>query len=61
MAEAETCAQHSGCLADIATLKKSDEQQWGSIKSIESKANAILGGVCVSCILLVINLLVAKV
>jgi len=61
MPEAEICNQHSGCVADITTLKESDKQQWSAIKSIENKANAILGGVCVSCVLLLINLMVSKV
>jgi hypothetical protein len=59
--DSNICIQHSGCVADIRTLQESQKTQWDAIESIKNKVNMILGGVCVSCILLVINILITKV
>ena len=60
----EKCEDHSGCIRDIEHLQLSDRDQWESIgknrdriDSILSRMNLVLGGVVVSCIMLVINLI----
>ena len=52
------CQEHSGCIAEIANLKESDKQQWVCINYIKNRINIILGGVVLSLIALVGNLLI---
>ena len=33
----EKCDEHSGCVAEIANLKQSDEKQWQAIKKIQNR------------------------
>lgn len=63
--EAETvvCTEHSGCMARIDHLETNNQSQWHKIDKVNEKVdriftrvNVILGGVCVACILLVINI-----
>ena len=61
----DRCPDHTGCIRDISHLQESDRDQWTSIgknreriDTILSRVNITLGGVTVSCVLLVINLLV---
>lgn len=54
----EKCNEHSGCMTAIKNLEKTDDAQWKAIESIKSRINVVLGGVCMSCILLAINLLI---
>jgi hypothetical protein len=55
-----TCKEHTGCLADIKNLKDSDDRQWETIDAIRNRLNLVLGGVCVSCVLLVVNILIQR-
>lgn len=57
----EYCDEHSGCLKDISHLQASDKHQWTVIETINSRMNRILGGVCVACILLAINIVITYV
>jgi hypothetical protein len=56
----EKCKDHSGCLSDIKTLKESDRDQWDAINSMKARIDVVLGGVAMSCILLVINLITGR-
>lgn len=65
--DATKCIEHTGCIARIGSLEGSDEKQWDKFDDVEirmnsimARINVILGGVAVSCILLVINLLLGK-
>jgi hypothetical protein len=65
--DATKCIEHSGCIARISTLEKSDDDQWKGLKEMDirmdtigARINIILGGVAVSCILLAVNLIVGK-
>ena len=58
------CKAHSGCISDIEHLKDDNEIQWKEfhkmstrIDKIFNRINLILGGIVVSCVMLVINLL----
>ena len=64
---ADTCNEHTGCLARIDGLEKSDERQWTVIgaqdkrmNSIMTRLNVILGGIVVAVLLLLINVVVIK-
>jgi hypothetical protein len=59
------CVEHSGCIARIGTLEKTEREQWAAIdkqgdkvESIVARLNVVLGGVAVSCILLVVDIVV---
>ena len=54
----EKCNEHSGCMTAIKNLEKTDDAQWKAIESIKGRINVVLGGVCMSCILLALNLLI---
>ena len=56
----DTCKEHTGCLCDIQNLKISDDRQWEAIDAIRNRLNLVLGGVCVSCVLLVVNILIQR-
>lgn len=65
MSDKELCGEHTGCLKDINNLEKSDSRQWKEINEnrnrldmVMSRLNTILGGVVVSLIVLVLNLIV---
>ena len=58
------CKAHSGCIADIEHLQGDNEKQWkeltkmnNRVDKIFNRINLILGGIVVSCVMLVINLL----
>jgi hypothetical protein len=55
------CKDHSGCMADIQNLKDTQHDQWENINQIKNRINVILGGVCASCILLVVDMILRKV
>ena len=59
------CIECTGVKARISNLEKENKDQWGSIMKnrdkndqIYTRVNIILGGIAVSCILLVINILI---
>lgn len=61
----EVCKEHSGCIKSIEALEESDVRQWDKldkqeqrITGIFTRINIILGGIVVSCILLLVNLAV---
>jgi hypothetical protein len=61
------CYEHSGCLADIENLKRSDDDQWIAIKDLRDKIdgitvrlNAVLGTLVVGLFLAVIELFIKK-
>jgi hypothetical protein len=61
------CFDHSGCLADIENLKKSDRDQWDSMTLMREKVdgitvrlNVILGTLVVSLILAIIGVSIKK-
>lgn len=61
----EVCKEHSGCLKSIKALEESGVRQWDKLERQEqritgifTRINIILGGIVVSCILLLINLAV---
>lgn len=47
---AEHCGDHSGCMARIKSLERSDVEQWKRINSFGNRANLILGSVLVSAV-----------
>jgi len=58
------CLEHSGCVKSIKHLEKANVEQWDHmekqgdrINTIFMRINIILGGITVSCILLLVNLL----
>jgi hypothetical protein len=64
---ADTCNEHTGCLARIDGLEKSDGKQWESLEkqgtridSIMTRLNVILGGIIVAVLMLLINIVVIK-
>lgn len=61
------CIEHTGCVARISNLEKTEAEQWREMKDMSDRMNGfstriniILGGVAVSCILLAVNLIVGK-
>ncbi len=65
--ESDTCKEHSGCITDIANLKEDVLRHEKDIKTVNTKVdsksekimsrlNVVLGGVVVSCIMLVIDI-----
>lgn len=63
MSKDEVCHEHSGCLSDIANLKKSDSSQWEELRimrdkvgNIMTRLNIVLGGIIVAIIIAMINL-----
>ena len=46
------------CYTEIDHLKKSDEKQWKILDSIGTRINLLLGGVCVSCVMLAIDMFI---
>ncbi len=63
MSSDEMCSEHSGCMARIDNLEKSQKEQWETmakqrerVDSIFMRLNITLGGVVVACVLLAINL-----
>ena len=62
--DAVKCVEHTGCVARIGNLEHDGEVQWSAIRkhddridSIIAKLNVSLGGIAVSCILLIANLI----
>ena len=53
------CKEHSGCMARIQNLEHSNEHHQKCIEQIKSRMNQILGGVLISCIALIGNLVLA--
>ena len=51
-----TCKEHSGCMARIENIEKDSELMAKKVDKIFNRINLILGGIVVSCIMLVINL-----
>ena len=51
------CAEHSGCMARIDNLEKDSEAMGKRMDKIFNRINLILGGIVVSCVMLVINLM----
>ena len=61
----DICKEHSGCLARIGGLEKSEGEQWGEMTEMSNRINAIftrlniiLGGVVVACVMLAINIVI---
>jgi len=54
----EHCQEHSGCIAEIENLKTSNKEQWVCINYIKNRMNMILGGVALSLIALVGNIII---
>lgn len=59
------CDMHSGMCSEIKNIKDTNRAQWRAIEEVTDKvdkimnrANGILGGIVVACILLVINLII---
>lgn len=57
------CGEHTGCIARITNLEKSDCRQWteiheqdSRIDKIMTRLNVILGGVAVAVVMLLLNL-----
>ncbi len=55
--EEKYCREHSGCIVEIENLKKSDVAQWACLDYIKNRMNIILGGVILSLIALLGNIL----
>lgn len=60
----ETCHDHSGCIRDLDNLKSDNLSQWAEINimrtrmdNIMTRINAILGGVVVSAVLLLADII----
>ena len=51
-----TCKEHTGCVARIEHLEGESETMRNRVDKIFSRINLILGGIVVSCVMLVINL-----
>ena len=58
-----SCTEHSGFVARIANLEASETKQWSQFNKVDARFNSMLtrinltlGGIAVSCILLVINI-----
>ena len=67
MNENNTCKQHTGFEARIANTEKENKEQWEKMDAMDKKMdsiftrlNIILGGVVVACIMLAINIAIAK-
>ena len=54
----ETCKEHSGCLADIDHLKKSDEKQWECIDDIKRKMTYGLGFIIATLVSVLVNIFI---
>lgn len=62
---AETCHEHSGCTKDIENLKCDNKKQWSKLGELDERMdnimktlNTILGGIVVSIILILIEILI---
>lgn len=55
----EVCHLHDGVERDLKHLLKGQDDQWTCINAIKKSQNWILGGLAMSLIMLVINLLVS--
>ena len=53
----ELCNLHNGIERDLKHLKKGQDDQWTIINGIRKSQNWVLGGIAMSMIMLVINLL----
>ena len=51
------CVEHSGLVARITNLEEEMNKETSRTDTIMSRLNVVLGGVAVSCILLVLNLI----
>lgn len=54
----DKCNDHSGCLADIAQLKRDRDDMRERMDAIMTRLNVILGGIVVACAALIGNLVV---
>ncbi len=54
----DTCLAHSGLETHIQTLHESVTEVKKDVKKIFTRTNVVLGGICVSCILLAINIVI---
>ncbi len=52
----ELCNHHSGCVSDIAHLKEAEKELWKEVDRMRNVMNSIFGGVIVSLILLLVNI-----
>ena len=57
MAENNICKHVSGCMARIEHLEGESEAMRNRVDKIFNRINLILGGIVVSCVMLVINLI----
>lgn len=64
----ETCHEHSGCISDINNLKSENSDIWREINSMRDKTdgimvklNVLLGGLAISLIMLVFDLITKRV
>ena len=64
----EVCHDHSGCVKEISNLAAENNMQWDKIGRLSDRIdklmdrlNWILGGVVVSCVLLILNLILGLV
>jgi hypothetical protein len=56
----EKCIDHSGIVAEIQALKDGLKENGSDMKTVKSRINIILGGVVVSCIMIIIDIIVRK-
>ena len=56
MVENNICKEHSGCMARIEHLEGESESMSNRVDKIFNRINLILGGIVVSFVMLVINL-----
>jgi len=61
----ELCHEHSGCTKDIDNLKSENKVQWDKLKELDirmngimGKLNTILGGILVSVILILVDIVI---
>ena len=51
------CRGHSGVMADIEHLQGSDKEQWNSIDGIHKMQNRIFGGIIITLMVVIGNLI----
>lgn len=57
----DVCLAHSGFKTDIKNLHSSVNEVKADVKKIFNRTNVVLGGICISCILLALNLIIKTV
>jgi hypothetical protein len=51
------CTEHSGVTADIKNIKRSLDTQGDKIEKMFGRINVVLGSVCVSLVLIIIDII----